>query len=107
EDPNVQIPMILTAYRTPSMKSREARVLDMISSILSSGKSSRLYKRMVDTEKKALEIAALNFSQEDYGTYIIYALPIGETSTEELIDGISDEISKLQTDLISEREYQK
>lgn len=107
EDPNVQIPMVITAYRTPSMKTREARVLDMISSILSGGKSSRLYKKLVDTEKKALEVAALNFSQEDYGTYLIYALPVGETPTQALVDGISSEIKRLQTDLISEREYQK
>lgn len=107
EDPNVQIPMLLTAYRTPSMKSREARVLDMISTILSSGKSSRLYKRMVDTEKKALEIGAFNYSQEDYGTYMIFALPLGDTATDDLLAGISDEIKKLQTELISEREYEK
>lgn len=107
QDPNVQIPMVVNAYRTPSMKSREARVLDMISSILSGGKSSRLYKRLVDTEKKALEVAALNFSQEDYGTYLIYALPVGQTSTQELVDGISSEVKRLQTELISEREYEK
>ena len=51
KDPNVQIPMYLTAYRTPSMKSRDARILDMISMVLSDGKSSRLYKRLVDVEK--------------------------------------------------------
>ncbi|MDH6601783.1 putative Zn-dependent peptidase [Myroides gitamensis] len=45
QDPNVQIPMLVQAYRTPSMKTRDARVLDMISSILSNGKSSRLYKK--------------------------------------------------------------
>ena len=45
EDPNIQIPMLLTAYRTPSMKTREARVLEMISGLLSDGKSSRLYKK--------------------------------------------------------------
>src|SRR5690554_3445259 len=60
-DPNVQIPMVVGAYRTPSMTSRDARVLDMISTILSSGKSSRLYKKMVDQEKKALEVGAFNF----------------------------------------------
>ncbi len=107
EDPNVQIPMVIAAYRTPSMKSREARVLDMISTILSSGKSSRLYKKMVDTDKKALEVGAMNFSQEDYGTYLIFALPLGETSTQELVDGMSAEIKRLQTELISEREYEK
>lgn len=107
EDPNVQIPMLLTAYRTPSMKSRDARVLDMISMILSDGKSSRLYKRMVDTEKKALEASSFNYSQEDYGTYFIFSLPMGETPMSELENIISDEIKKLQTELISEREYEK
>ncbi|MFA5620905.1 MAG: pitrilysin family protein [Weeksellaceae bacterium] len=107
EDPNVQIPMLITAYRTPSMKTREARVLDMISTILSDGESSRLTKRLVDREKKALQVGAFNFSQEDYGSYIIYSLPVGNTPLSELADAFSDEIKKLQTELISEREYQK
>ena len=34
--------MLLLGYRTPSMKSRDARVLDMISAYLSDGKSSKL-----------------------------------------------------------------
>jgi predicted Zn-dependent peptidase len=39
EDPNIQIPMVVAAYRTPSMKTRDARVLDFISTILSDGKA--------------------------------------------------------------------
>lgn len=107
EDPNVQIPMVITAYRTPSMKSRDARVLDMISMILSDGKSSRLYKKLVDDEKKALQVASFNYSQEDYGTYFIFALPLGDTSLQELTNDFSTEVKKIQTDLISEREYEK
>lgn len=107
EDPNVQIPMVITAYRTPSMKTRDARVLDMISMILSDGKSSRLYKKLVDDEKKALQVASFNYSQEDYGTYFIFALPLGDTSLQELTNDFSKEVKKLQTDLISEREYEK
>lgn len=106
EDPNVQIPMLVTAYRTPSMKTREARVLDMISTILSDGKSSRLYKRLVDTEKKALDVAAFNFSQEDYGTYFIYALPVGNTKLDDLAAVISDEIKKIQTTLLTDKEME-
>src|SRR5690606_17902697 len=34
QDPNIQIPMVVAAYRTPSMKTRDARVLDMISTFL-------------------------------------------------------------------------
>ncbi len=107
EDANIQKPMMIAAYRTPSMKTRDARVLDFISTILSDGKSSRLYKKIVDDKKMALEIGAFNQSQEDYGTYIIYGLPQGEYTTTDLVKEVDDEIVKLQTDLISEKELQK
>jgi zinc protease len=99
--------MLLQAYRTPSMKTRDARVLDMISTILSDGKSSRLYKKMVDDKKIALNIGAFNYSQEDFGTYILYGLPQGENTTKDLTREIDEEIVKLQTELISENEFQK
>lgn len=107
QDPNIQIPAIVAAYRTPSMKTRDARVLDMISSILSDGKSSRLYKKIVDDKKMALQIGAFNVSQEDYGLYVLYGLPLAQNTTESILKEIDDEIVKLQTELISKRDYQK
>lgn len=107
EDPNIQKEMVVAAYRTPSMKTRDARVLDMISTILSDGKSSRLYKKIVDDKKMALQIGAFSYSQEDYGTYILYGLPQGENTSADLLKEIDEEIVKLQTELISETELQK
>lgn len=107
EDPNIQVPMYLTCYRTPSMKTRDARVLDMISTYLSGGKSSKLYKRLVDDKKMTLQVGAFNYSQEDYGTYFVYSMPMGDTSRESIVAEIDDEIVKLQTDLISEKDYEK
>lgn len=107
QDPNIQIPMILASYRTPSMKTRDARVLELISSILSDGKSSVLYKKIVDDKNMALQIGAFTYSNEDYGMYIIYSLPLGENSTASILKEIDDEIVKLQTELISEKDYQK
>ncbi len=107
EDPNIQIPMYVTCYRTPSMKTRDARVLDMISSYLSDGKSSKLYKKLVDDKKYALQVGAFNYSQEDYGMYFVYSLPMGQTSKEDILKNIDEEIVKLQTELISESDYQK
>jgi len=106
-DPNIQLPAILTAYRTPSMKSREAYVLDMISTLLSDGNSSRLYRKMVDNKKEALNVGAFNYAEEDYGMYIIYAMPLGETSLDTLVADMDVEIEKLQTELISSQELQK
>jgi hypothetical protein len=70
--------MVVASYRNRQWK-REARVLDFISSYLSDG-SSKLYKKVVDEKKIVLQIGAVGFSQEDYGMYIIYGLPM-ETHT--------------------------
>ncbi|MBW2960368.1 M16 family metallopeptidase [Mesonia aestuariivivens] len=106
-DNNIQIPAKLYVYRTPSMKERDAYVLDMISSILTDGKSSRMYKKMVDEDKEALQVLAFPRSQEDYGTYVMGALAMGETPLAQLGESMDEEIKKLQTTLISEKEYQK
>jgi len=107
EDPNVQIPAIVAAYRVPSMKSKDARILELISALLSEGKSSILYKKIVDDKKMALQVGAYTMQQEDYGMYILYGLPLGENTTASILKEIDEEILKLQTDLISERDFQK
>lgn len=106
-DPNIQIPAILMGYRTPAQTERDAYVLDMISTYLSDGKSSKLYKKLVDEQKQALQVFAFNGSQEDYGAYILGALPVGETSLADIITEIDEEIVKIQSELISERDHQK
>ena len=79
----------------------------MLSTYLSSGKSSVLYKKLVDEKKMALQVGAFNNSQEDYGTYILFGLPLGETKLEDIMKEIDEEIVKVQNELISERDYQK
>lgn len=106
-DKNIQIPALITAYRIPGVTYRDSKVLEIISTYLSDGKSSRLYKRMVDKEKIALEVAAFNLNLEDYGIYIILGLPLGENTFDDLLVTINEEISKIQETLISERDYQK
>ncbi|MEP6261072.1 MAG: pitrilysin family protein [Gillisia sp.] len=106
-DSNIQVPAKIFVYRTPSMKEKDAYILDMISSILTDGRSSRMYRKMVDEEKIALQVLAFPRSQEDYGTYVMGALALGETPLETLATSIDEEIKKLQTELISEKEYQK
>lgn len=106
-DDNIQIPAMITAYRTPGFAERDAYVLDMISTYLSGGKSSKLYKKMVDENKQALEVGAFNIGYMDYGMYVIYSLPVGETSLDVLVDEISSEVETLRSELISERDHQK
>ena len=106
-DKNIQIPAYLLGYRTPGHNEREAYVLEMISIYLSSGQSSRLYKRIVDEKKLALQISSQNLSLEDYGIYFIFSLPMGDTKMDTILSEIDSEIELMQTDLISDKDFQK
>jgi len=106
-DANIQIPAIIAAYRTPGFIERDSYVLNMISSYLSDGKSSKLYKKLVDEQKQALAVQAVNISQEDYGTYALFALPLGDVPLSSLLSEMDEEVVKLQNELISEKDYQK
>jgi len=106
-DKNIQIPALINAYRTPGFADRDAYVLNMISSYLSDGKSSKLYKKLVEDQKQALQIGAFNVAQEDYGTYLVFGLPLGETPLDTLSAEIEEEVAKVRDELISERDYEK
>ena len=106
-DANIQIPAILTAWRVPGRASRDSKIMEMISSVLSGGASSRMYKKMVDDKKNALQVFAFNYALEDYGMYIVGALPNGNAAPAGLLKDMNEEVAKLQADLISPEDYQK
>ncbi|MDG1219287.1 MAG: pitrilysin family protein [Flavobacteriaceae bacterium] len=106
-DENIQIPMLLATFRTPGFANRDSYVLDMISTYLSDGKSSVLYKKLVDDQKQALQTQVINLGQVDYNIFAILALPLGEVELDTLLEEIEEEITKVQNELISERSYEK
>ena len=106
-DSNIQLPMIALMYKTPSMRDKDALVLDVISTILSNGNSSRLQKKMVDDKKKALQVFSFNRPLVEYSVYTIGAIPLGENSLDDLIVEMDEEINTLQTELISDEDLQK
>ena len=106
-DKNIQVPAKILAYRTPSMKTKDSRVLDLISTYLSDGGSSVLYSKLIDDKKIALEVFASNIALEEYGFYMIGALPLGESNFSKIKAEIDIEIEKLKTKLISKKSYRK
>lgn len=106
-DSNIQIPAILAAYRVPGVTSKESKALEMASAVLSQGNSSRMFKKMVDDKKNSLQVGSFNYSLEDYGAYITYALPNNNTPLDTLLKDMDDEVVKLQTNLITETEFTK
>jgi zinc protease len=106
-DSNIQIPAVLAAYRVPGETSTESKALEMASAVLSQGNSSRMFKKMVDDKKNSLQVGSFNYSLEDYGAYITYALPNNDTPLDTLLKDMDEEVVKLQNDLISEGEFTK
>lgn len=106
-DEKIQIPALLKAYRIPAFTERDNAVLFMIGSYLSDGKSSVLYKKIVDEKQMALQIQTIPIQNEEYGMYVILAIASLDKKLKNIDNVINQEIKKLQTDLISERVFEK
>ncbi|CAN5128849.1 hypothetical protein BH09BAC2_BH09BAC2_20100 [soil metagenome] len=106
-DVNIKIPAIMTAYRIPGLKTRDADILELISNYLSGGASSKFYKKMVDDKKNSLQVGSFNYTLEDYGAYITYALPNNNTGLDTLLNDMDVEIANIQNNLISLQDYNK
>lgn len=107
EDSNIQLPMLVNAFRVPSITERDTKVLDLISTLLSEGKSSRLKKRLVDDEKMVLSSGVAILGEEDYSSFLFYNILMSGRTQVEVQGVIDEEIKKLQSDLISEKEFEK
>jgi len=106
-DPNVQIPAVMVTYRTPKQTDKDAYVMRFINDILSNGASSRIYKQIVDKDQLAMQSGSFVMDGEDYGRITFYGLLAQEKSMDALLVAIDNEINKMQTTLISGKEYEK
>jgi len=104
---NVQLPLILQAYRTPALGTDDFYALDMLSTLLSTGQSSRLYKALVDEQQKAMQVGSFPLPFRDPSLALTYALPNMGVEAKDLEDAIDAEIEKVKNELISEKEFQK
>jgi len=104
---NIQLPAVIQTYHMPAQGTPDSYALNMLGTVLSGGQSSRMYKSLVDEQKKAYVVQAFPFSSEDPGLYIALGLANVGVSVDELEKGMDEEIKKVQEELIPEKEFQK
>lgn len=104
---NVQLPAVLHTYRIPAQGTTDFYAVDMLARILSSGESSRLYKKLVDEEQKAMFIGNFPVEMEDPGVALTFGICNVGVDPLELEASVDAEIALAQNELISEREFQK
>ena len=104
---NIQLPLVLMAYRIPGTKSQEAYQIEMLSSLLAAGQSSRIYKELVDKQQKAVAAGCFPMLMEDSGLLLIYAIANVGVSADELEKLLQSEIEKVKAEKASDKEFTK
>lgn len=104
---NIQLPAVIQAYRIPAQGTDDAYAVEMLSTLLAVGNSSRLSKRAVDQDQLAVFAGAFPLAMEDDGVLINYGIAnmgVDPMDLEKLYD---EEVEKVKNELISEKEFQK
>ena len=104
---NIQLPAVIEAYRIPKQGSPDSYALSMLTSIMSSGESSRMYKSIVDEQRKAMAVFSFPFPLEDPGLFLVFGISSMGTSAQDLENAINAEIEKIKKDGLTDREFQK
>jgi predicted Zn-dependent peptidase len=104
---NIQLPAVFQAYHIPAMGSTDYYAVEMLSQLLATGQSSRLYKSLVDEQQLAIQVAAIPLPFEDPGLAITLALPNMGLDCATLEEAMDKEVEKVQNELIPDKEFQK
>jgi zinc protease len=103
----VQLPRLYMAWLTPRMYAPGDATMDVVSSVLSGGKNSRLYKRLVYDMQIAQSVEAYQASRMLSSYFLIEATPRPGHTTEELQKVIDEEIARLQREGPTAHEVQR
>src|SRR5690606_7943370 len=71
---NVQLPAVVLGYRIPEMNSDDYYAIQLLTQLLSQGKSSRFQKIVVDEKQKALQTGAFTLQNEDPGIAMMFGI---------------------------------
>jgi zinc protease len=103
-----QVPAIFMAYHTPDLNDKDAFPLEVLSLILSQGRSSRLYQRLVYEAKIALDAGAeYDFATADPSLFVFYAQPLPGKPMNSIEQAMDAEIERIKSQPVSEKELAK
>jgi predicted Zn-dependent peptidase len=103
----IQLPAVISAYHIPAQGTDDYYALNMLTTLLSGGQSSRLYKEIVDNKQLAVYSSSIPLSLEDPGLFIIISIAAVGKQANEVDEAINDEIEKVKLNLIDQEEFDK
>ncbi len=91
----VQLPKIIFAYHSPAQFAEGDAEMDLAASVLSEGKSSRLYKRLVYDDKIASEVSAYQDSSQLGSVFRIDVMANPDADLARVEQAVDEELAKL------------
>jgi zinc protease len=104
---NIQLPLVLQAYHMPPQGTPDYYALNMLTTLLSTGRSSRFYKQIVDKEQKAVQTGTFPVALEGPGLFIAYGICNAGVKADELEMEMQNELDSVKSKPITEEEFQK
>lgn len=103
-----ELPAVMAGYHAPDIKHKDSYALEVLQSILSSGKSSQLYKSLVYEQQIALYAGGdYDNIANDPGLFYVYAGVMPGKTTDEVEKALYAEIEKLKTTQVTDEELRK
>lgn len=102
-----EVEMLAITFHIPDFKDPDQVVLSMISEILYSGKSSRLYKELVDKKQLVNSIYAYNMENIDPGLFIFLATCNAGVKAEDVEKELLEQIELIKSTKVTEAELEK
>ncbi len=103
----VQLPRLYMAWVTPRQFAPGDAQLDLLASVLSGGKNSRLYKRLVYDMQIAQDVQASQYSQHLASSFTIVATARAGHTLAELETVIEEELNRIKAEPPAPRELQR
>lgn len=102
-------PLFIAGYKTVAADHPDAAALEMLSTILSSGRTSRLYRRMVQDEQLALGVQALTgFPGSRFPSlFVTFAVPSAGVALTDIERVLEEEIDKAKAGDIRQQELDR
>jgi zinc protease len=103
----VQLPRLYISWLSPSLYAPGDATLDLLASILTGGKNSRLYKRLVYELQIAQDVSAYQQSSKHSSSFKIVATARAGHTLTEVEKVIQEELDKIKIEFPSKRELDR
>lgn len=103
----VQLPAIYIAYKIPELTSKDIYPLELLSLIMSNGKSSRLYNKIVYEQKISKSIQTWIWDLELGGLFLISSTGMKNSNLDTVKEMMDDELVKVKEQGVTKNELEK